>query len=78
MFHAFCETFITINYQIMKNTDLARFGDLNRRCNTDFLLLLFCLETLYNVDADRLFLNGVFFSLAQSIFLFFGCRMSVF
>lgn len=40
MFHAFCETFITINYQIMKNTDLARFGDLNRRRNTDFLLLL--------------------------------------
>ena len=40
MFHAFCETFITINYQIMKNTDLVRFGDLNRRRNIDFLLLL--------------------------------------
>ena len=46
MFHAFCETFITINYQIMKNTDLVRFGDLNRRRNIDFLLLLFCLEII--------------------------------
>ena len=43
MFHAFCETFITINYQIMKDLDLVRFGDLNRRRNIDFLLPLCCL-----------------------------------
>ncbi len=46
MFHAFCETFITINYQIMKNTDLVRFGDLNRRRNIDFFIAAMFLEIL--------------------------------
>ena len=75
MFHAFCETFITTNYQIMKDLDLARFGVLNRRCNTDFLLPL-CFQRYFNVYSDRLFLYGAFFSLAQSIFFVFlaaGC-----
>ena len=63
MFHAFCETFITINYQIMKNTDLVRFGDLNRHRNIDFFIAAILFRDTLMLTLIGFFLVRRFFSL---------------